>query len=102
MAINQPGVRTNVPTAQAHQRGPIPLPLVATLPQAAHPQQNQQLLAQFPQMMNSLQHAAQGAPTSPVAVVVAPLGNSTGRFEIKVHTSGAGDTSAVSGAVVAT
>ena len=104
MAINQPGVRTNVPTAQAHQQGPIPLPLVATLPPAAQAQQNQQLLAQFPRLRDSLEAAAPDAPASPVAVVIAPLGKSTNCFEIKVHTSGAGDASAsqaVSSAVAA-
>jgi len=91
MANSVPGVRNTAPT---HQQGPIPLPLVATLPPAAQAQQNQQLLAQFPQMMRSVQTAAQGAPASPVAVVIAPIEQSTDRFEIKVHTQGAGDASA--------
>ena len=101
MANSVPGVRTNVPTGQAHQQGPIPLPLVATLPPAAQAQQNQQLLAQFPQMMRSVQAAAQGAPASPVAVVIAPIGQSTDRLQIKVHTPGAGDASAAQAVCVA-
>lgn len=104
MAVNQQGVRTNLPTMQANQQGliPLPPPLVATLPPAAQTQQNQQLLAQFPQMMRSLQHAvAQGALASPVAVVIAPIEQSTDRFEIKVHTPGAGDASAAQAVCVA-
>ena len=86
MAINQPGVRPSVSTGQAHQQGPIPLPLVATLP-PAQAQQNQHLLQQFRQLTSSLQLAAQGKPPSPVTVLVkvlvTPVGHGADRVEVR-------------------